>query len=313
MISTIARHFFLASVIVLLLASSIFAVPQQTTEYKDYLKVLNETGPKEGADIQSSQNITKPVNTSSYTNPNPVTNTKPAVKNNKPKKSTTSPTKAKVIQPKVATHKDLGAFLKQYVSARGAVDYAGMLKQRKILDDYLTAMSKQAISTKSSRNNQLAYWINMYNAYTLQLILDHYPCASIRDLKAGKPWDDKFITIGSKSYSLNDIEHEIIRKQFNEPRIHFAVNCAAKSCPPLLNDAYYPSRLDAQLEQQTKVFINNPKYNKISKNNLSLSKIFEWYKGDFGDLKQYIQKYTSTDISEAKIQFKNYDWGLNSK
>ena len=121
------------------------------------------------------------------------------------------------------------------------------------------------------------------------------------------------LKLGSKTLSLNDIENEIIRPTFKEPRIHFAVNCAAKSCPPLLNKAWTASNLEANLEKQTKAFINNSKYNTISSGSAQVSKIFEWYAVDFGDLRTYLNKYSNTKLSSsASINFAEYDWQLNN-
>ena len=158
----------------------------------------------------------------------------------------------------------------------------------------------------------MAFWINAYNAYTIVLILDNYPLSSITQLEGGKVWDKKWITIGSKRYSLNNIENDILRPQFQDPRIHFAVNCAAKSCPPLHNRAFTASNLDTLLDKQTKAFINDETYNKITKKAVTVSKIFDWYAEDFSDLIGYLNEYSNTAIqSNAAIKFTEYDWSLN--
>ena len=134
------------------------------------------------------------------------------------------------------------------------------------------------------------------------------------DLDGGKTWDVKWIDIGDKKYSLNQIEHEIIRPQFNDARIHFAVNCAAKSCPPLYNRAYTETNVNDYLEKRTKLFINDRNFNQIVPMGAKVSKIFEWYKEDFGDLRDYINKYSKTKLNRAaQIDFKEYDWSLNGK
>jgi hypothetical protein len=134
------------------------------------------------------------------------------------------------------------------------------------------------------------------------------------DLDNGKTWDVKWIKLGGKTYSLNQIEHEIIRPQFKDARIHFAVNCAAKSCPPLYNKAYTEENVNRYLEKRTIQFINDNKYNSISTKKAEISKIFEWYQEDFGDLITYLNKYLKQeDISKkAKVSFKEYDWSLNN-
>lgn len=206
-------------------------------------------------------------------------------------------------------YKDL---LETHVSANGQVNYASIHRNDvEILNQFLEQLS-EADPEAMGPNDELAYWINAYNAYTIKLILDHWPVTSIRDIAEGNPWDISWIQMQGKSYSLNDIEHEIIRKKFKEPRIHFAVNCAAKSCPPLLNEPYVGASLDVQLDAQTRKYINNRKHNQLSRNSIILSRIFEWYKEDFGDLIGFLKNYTKIYIdSKATIRFNTYDWSLN--
>ncbi len=133
------------------------------------------------------------------------------------------------------------------------------------------------------------------------------------DLDGGNTWDKKRIEIGGKKYSLNQIEKTILLKDLNEPRVHFAVNCAAKSCPPLHNRAFTASNVQSKLEQLTRQFINNKNYNTLSEKRLILSKIFEWYASDFGDVKTFISKYTDMNITKkTKVSYQNYDWSLNN-
>lgn len=215
-------------------------------------------------------------------------------------------------KPVVVDHSALDALLRQYVSSSGKVNYKGLKSSQAKLDAYLKTLEQNPPQNSWSRNEKLAYWINAYNAYTLKLIVDNYPTSSITNLKGGKPWDVKWINIGGKSYSLNNIENDIIRPRFKEPRIHFAVNCAAKSCPPLLNRAWTASNLNSNFEKQTKNFINNSKYNSISTNSVKVSKIFDWYGVDFGNLIDYLNKYSDTKIDAgAKVEFMEYDWQLN--
>lgn len=209
------------------------------------------------------------------------------------------------------SHDIFDELLHQYVSEKGSVDYKGLAQDKERLKEYTALLSENPPHEDWSRYESLTYWINAYNAFTLEMIIDHYPVSSITKLHDGKPWDVKWINIGDKQYSLNQIENDIIRPQYKEPRIHFAVNCAASSCPPLLNEAFQPYKLDEQLELQTKKFINNKDYNQISGKNARISKIFEWYGEDFGDLKSYIKKYTG--ISPRNITYNEYDWSLNSK
>ena len=199
------------------------------------------------------------------------------------------------------------------VSAGGRVDYAGLKKDRSDLDQYLTLLAENPVQESWSRSQKLAYWINAYNAFTVDLILDHYPLESIRDIN--RPWGKKFIKLGDELYSLNQIEHDIIRPVFKEPRIHFAVVCAAVSCPSLLNEAYLPKTLDQQLDAKTRHFINLSGKNQLSTDGVKISQLFNWYGEDFkqqGSIIDYLNKYSTKKISaNAKVDFLKYDWGLN--
>ena len=211
-------------------------------------------------------------------------------------------------------HTAFDEILTEYVDAAGNVDYKGLKSNLPKLDKYLKALSESPVKSDWSKDAQLAYWINAYNAFTLKLIVDNYPLKSIMDLEGGKVWDKKWINLADKVYSLNEIEHDIIRPQFNEPRIHFAVNCAAASCPPLAAQAYTADNLESLLAERTKSFINNRQYNQISTSGAEVSKIFDWYGSDFGDLVSYLNKYSNTSIKKnASVSFKEYDWSLNSQ
>ncbi len=211
-------------------------------------------------------------------------------------------------------HKSWDELLKKYVTNTGAVNYAGFKQEVNKLNAYLTLLAKNPPSDGWTKAEQLSFWINVYNAATVSLIVDHYPVSSITKLHGGKPWDHPFIKIGSQTYTLNDIEHKIVRPKFKEPRIHFAVNCAAISCPKLLNAAYLPDRLEKQLQHQTELFINNKEKNQLNSTQLKLSKIFEWYQEDFGNLQSFIKKYSTSSIdANASVGYLDYDWGLNKK
>lgn len=203
--------------------------------------------------------------------------------------------------------------LEKHVSENGKVDYEGFVKDKKLLETYLADLAQFPVQEEWPRNHKMAYWINAYNAFTVKLIVDNYPLKSIRDLHKGNPWDVKWIKLGNKTYSLNNIENDILRPKYKDARIHFAVNCAAKSCPPLLNKAFRANNLDQLLDQQTKKFINNSRYNQISTKSVKVSKIFEWYGKDFGQLTDYLNKYSKTNISKGtKIEYTEYDWALNN-
>lgn len=236
------------------------------------------------------------------------------------KKGKTSPKKPPLPKPQpksskiIPDHTSWDYLLRTFVSDAGKVNYAGIKTKKQFLDNYLKDLKNKPPQKDWSRNEKLAYWINAYNAFTVKLILDNYPVSSITDLHGGKAWDVKWIELGDKKYSLNNIENDILRSKFKEPRIHFAVNCAANSCPPLLNKAWTPNSLEGYFEQRARAFINNPKFNKINSNKVQVSKIFEWYAGDFGNLIAFLNKYSKTKINaNAQVSFLDYDWALNKK
>ncbi len=222
--------------------------------------------------------------------------------------------KSKPAVPVAVTfsHAAWDSLLQKYVSATGQVNYKALKADPTGLQAYCRLLAENTPRDNWSRAEKLAYWINAYNAFTLKLIVDNYPTASILRFDGGKTWDVKRITLGGKKYSLNQIENEIIRPQFKEPRIHFALNCAAKSCPPLYNRAYTAENLEAVLESRAKQFINNASYNSISAGKAVVSKLFDWYAADFGDLKKYLNRYMTTPVkATATVSFKEYDWDLN--
>lgn len=222
--------------------------------------------------------------------------------------------KKKVLET-IPNHKDWDELLKMYVSESGRVNYSGFKSNINKLKSYLEYLSKYPVKENWSKNEELVYWFNLYNASTVYLIASQYPVKSITNLEKGKPWDKKFIKSGSNTYSLNDIENTIVRPKFKEPLVHVAFNCAAVSCPNLLNEAFVADRLDSQLVLQAKKWINDPSKNKLSADKIEVSKIFEWYKDDFtssGGLIGFINKYASTKVnSNAKTNFLEYNWQLN--
>ncbi len=205
--------------------------------------------------------------------------------------------------------------LQQFVSPDGRVNYASWKQQTSRLDAYLSTLEAQPPTTHWSKNQKLAYWINAYNAYTVKLILDHYPLGSITNLD--QPWDSKWISIGGTTHSLNDIEHNILRDQLKENRVHFVVNCASISCPPLLNQAYTAANVQQLFDQQARRFIRDSRYNRVAAQELQLSKIFDWYRSDFeqsGSLIDFLNRYVETEINgDADISFLEYNWELNER
>ncbi|MEA1785584.1 DUF547 domain-containing protein [Arenibacter sp. GZD96] len=209
-------------------------------------------------------------------------------------------------------HNAWDTLLKKYVDDDGQVDYEGFKKASSELDAYLHELAVNYPSKNWTKEDRLAYYINLYNAGTIKLITANYPVKSIKDIK--RPWDQKWLRIGDKMYSLGDIEHEILRKM-NEPRIHFAINCASFSCPKLINEAYKAEHVDQQLHIAAVNFINDPNRNIISTEKAQLSEIFKWFKKDFtenGSLTDFVNQYAKTTINrKTKTGYLDYDWSLN--
>ncbi len=211
-----------------------------------------------------------------------------------------------------ANHESWNSILKSNVSSSGKVNYSGMKSNLSGIESYISTLESLSDQSTWSKNEKLAYWINLYNAATVRLIIQNYPTSSITNINGGKPWDKKVVTISGKTYSLNQIENDIIRPKFKEPRIHFAVNCAAISCPKIMNSAFTAEKLNYQLTKQAKSFINGSK-NTVAENSIEISKIFEWYAVDFGpSIIEYLNKYSTITISsDATTTFKEYNWDLN--
>ncbi len=225
--------------------------------------------------------------------------------------------------------------LKDYVR-EGLVDYKNLCKDER-LDQYLKQVS-DTDPTPLLKYDSMAFWINAYNVFTLDLICQNYPIKSINQLHSGglifggvigkTAWDKPFITINEKIYSLGQIEHKILRPQYKDPRIHFALVCAARSCPPLRSEAYEGFRLSDQLNDQGKIFlINRADLNSfdLDHNIANLSSIFSWFLKDFGknskQLLEYLSVYLPDNVSADikanlsgwKIKYNKYDWSLNEQ
>lgn len=209
-------------------------------------------------------------------------------------------------------HSTLNNLLQKHVSNKGNVNYPGFKADYKVLKRYISELKQNLPEDSWTKNQKLAYWINAYNALTIDLILKNYPLKSIKDIK--DPWDQRLWKLGEKWYNLNDIEHQILRKM-DEPRIHFAIVCASFSCPKLQNTTFKASTMEKQLTKATKEFLSDPARNSISENELEISKIFQWFSKDFkqdGSPIDFINKYTDVEISNnAKKRFKDYNWDLN--
>ncbi len=219
----------------------------------------------------------------------------------------------------------------------GGFDYALLKKDRSKLDAYLAAV--HAVTPEElagwSDEQRFAFWINVYNAHTIQKVVDHYPLESIKDLSGAfglkSVFDKEFIPMrahhpeaaqGTRDeLSLNDIEHGILRPKFKDARVHAAINCASKSCPPLRDEAFVAERLGLQLDEQMRSFVNDPGSNRFDreKKELRLSEIFEWFAEDFerdaGSVREYLLRFAPREdeelIRSAKIEYLDYDWDLN--
>lgn len=214
--------------------------------------------------------------------------------------------------------------LKKYVSKDGMVDYGGFKKDREKLEAYLSELSENPPAKNWSDDEKMAYWINAYNAFTIQLILDHEGISSIKDIGpatqvpfVNTPWDIKFIEIDGEKYDLNNIEHGILRKDFKkDPRFHFALVCASESCPRLRNEAYTAKKLDKQLDEEAEYFFNNENKNIISDQEVKISPLFKWYKKDFERVRpiaEWINKYGDHKVDKKmdSFDYMDYSWKLN--
>lgn len=221
------------------------------------------------------------------------------------------------------SHAAWNTLLQKHVTPDGWVNYKGIIEDKADFEKYLTLLSNNHPNEKNwTEKERFAYWINAYNAFTVKLVVDHYPVMSIKDIKNGVPfvntvWDIKFIMIEGQEYDLNNIEHGIIRPKFNDSRAHFAVNCASYSCPKLLNEAFVAEKLDKQLDEAAIAFVTDEKRNIITPDKVQLSKLFKWYKGDFTgetDLFGYINQYSPVKInSGASVSHLDYGWSLNER
>lgn len=220
-------------------------------------------------------------------------------------------------------------FLAKYVVQKGDqtfVNYSNVSKKDKqSLNKIINTYSKLEI-LKYNKNQQLAYWINMYNMLTIRVILQHYPVKSITDIDKSwfgysKVWDQNVVKINGKELTLNDIEHRIVRPIWHDPRVHSAVNCASISCPNLSRQAYQGGQINAQLDRSFSTWINSSKGFELKDNNIYISKIFDWYGSDFGNqthMRQFIAKYLTSKVKKEAIlnenktiYYQNYNWNLN--
>lgn len=221
-------------------------------------------------------------------------------------------------------HSVFDALLKKYVDDHGLVDYRGLKADAARLDPYIASLAKAPLNDMG-RSERLAFLLNAYNAFTLRLILDHYPLKSIKDIPTEQRWDAKRWNVAGSVLSLNQIEHEQIRAHFKEPRIHFALVCAAMGCPPLRDEAYAADRLEKQLDAQARYVHSQDRWFQFDQKagRVKLTSLYNWYGGDFeqvaGSAVQFASRY-SPELKQAldagrkpKVEFLDYDWSLNAK
>jgi hypothetical protein len=239
---------------------------------------------------------------------------------------------AKAVPLERVDHATWDRLLRKYVDRDGMVDYAawkaseadlGALKQ------YLATLIAADANAPTAKQGKLAYWINAYNALTVQGILDVYPTSSIRNhtakLVGYNIWDDLLLPVGDDEYSLNRIEHKILRK-LGEPRIHFAIVCASIGCPRLLNEAYTPQKLETQLAENTRDFFARRKNFQadLAGREVRVSSILDWFGEDFGPtqrkglagLAKYMPDETAKRLvagEDFSVSYLDYDWSLNEQ
>ena len=197
--------------------------------------------------------------------------------------------------------------------------YSGMAQSRKDLKGYLDALSKvsEAQFRSWSRAEQMAFLINAYNAFAVEKILTRYPdIRSIWDFGKlfGNPFKDEFFSLFGRKFTLDRIEHETLRKDYRDPRIHYAVNCAAVGCPMLREEAYVAARLEQQLDEQAVRFLSDRSRNRLAGGRLEVSRIFDWFKEDFEPREAYFARYAALlgfTGNPPPISFLDYDWSLN--
>ena len=235
-------------------------------------------------------------------------------------------------------HSAWDRMLKAYVKPDGTglnrLDYAAFKKNdHQALKAYVKSLEATQVS-KLSRNEQFAFWANLYNAKTIDVVLDHYPVTSIRKITikssllgflkksvgAGGPWKAKIMTVGGEKLSLDDVEHGIMRPIFRDPRVHYAVNCASVGCPNLRTKAFTGANLEAELDAGAREYINSPRGVAISGGDVTASSIYKWFQSDFGGSEAGVLKHVA-QYAEPKLKAKlkransvssyEYDWALN--
>lgn len=226
------------------------------------------------------------------------------------------------------SHAPFDRVLKAHVRD-AAVDYAALRRDPKPLADYLDTLAAvpEADFNLWSQPERLAFLLNLYNAATLKLVADHYPVKSIKDIGGflGSPWKQEVVRLFGKTTMLDHVEHGLVRKLYKEPRAHFAMVCAAKGCPPLRAESYTAARLDAQLNEQGRIFLAQAQKNRVEADRrvVHLSPIFKWFSEDFELPAGSVLKFVTPFFDEASrralaggkfsVRYTDYDWSLNEQ
>lgn len=242
------------------------------------------------------------------------------------------------VAPAAADEAAYDTLLQRYVSASAdgvnRVDYArwsANAADRAALDDYIDELAAQRPST-FARDRAFAYWVNLYNALTLQVVLRRYPVRSIRDIRSEGvlspsaligPWKTRLVTVEGRRLSLDDIEHTILRPTYNDPRVHYAVNCASIGCPNLMNRAWRAETLDADLDAAARAYVNHPRGVSVKADGtLRVASIYRWFRADFGtsdaNVIAHLRRYAGDDLAPrlaraTRISGHDYDWALNGR
>lgn len=228
-------------------------------------------------------------------------------------------------------HQAWADILSTYTAKDGSLvrfDYKGLANNaddRAKLDNYIESLEAMKPSAMG-KDKALAYWANLYNAVTIKVVVDNYPVKSIRDIKSGVftpgPWKKDLVTVEGRTMTLDNIEHDTMRANWDEPRIHYMVNCASIGCPNLKQTPWTADNLDAELDKAAKAFVNSPRGLSVSGGKITTSKIYDWFDEDFGGSESgviaHLSKYASGERKDAlqgasKIKSYEYDWSLNAK
>ncbi len=213
-------------------------------------------------------------------------------------------------------HARFDAVLNAHVTD-GQVDYKALKAALEELNAYLDELAAvpEAQFRSWTEPRQIAFLANLYNAATLKLIVDHYPVKSIKDIGSlfKGPWDQPVVRLFGRTITLNNLEHDILRKEYNEPRLHMALVCAAKGCPPLRSEAFVGERLDEQLADQSRIYLASPTGLQLdrAKGEARISAIFKWYGKDFPSVPAFVARYSGQNMDGLKIRYLDYDWSLN--